>query len=147
MTNPRSPSEDGTPRTPGIPDIPDVFLSSVRRTYRTPDGCARVRHETTGSATTWLLCAAGEFDSDTVRALHQALTDAQDAGAERILLDLSRVTFGDSSFLHELLKAHYGPGRLVLVGPLTNQVRRLFELTGTLRLFHLALDRGSAGLA
>ncbi|MER7515564.1 STAS domain-containing protein [Streptomyces sp. NPDC126499] len=127
--------------------LPDVFLSSGRRTYRTPDGCARVQHESVGSAGTWLLCAAGEFDSDTVGALREALADAQHAGAERILLDLSRVTFGDSTFLHELLKAHYGPGRLVLVGPLTSQVRRLFELTGTLRLFHLALDRGSAGLA
>ncbi|MET9949922.1 STAS domain-containing protein [Streptomyces sp. NPDC006339] len=138
MTSPGPASDDGRP---------DVFRSSVRRTYRTPDGCARVQYEATGSASTWLLCASGEFDGDTVRALREALADARDAGAERILLDLSRVTFGDSSFLHELLKAHYGPGRLVLVGPLGSQVRRLFELTGTLRLFHVALDRGSADLA
>ncbi|GAA3398622.1 STAS domain-containing protein [Streptomyces roseoviridis] len=136
-TDPESTWDDG---------IPPVFLAPGRRTYRTADGSARVQHEVVGPAGTWLLCAAGEFDSDSVGALHEALGDARRAGAERILLDLSRVTFGDSVFLHELLKAHDGPGRLVLVGPLTGQVRRLFELTGTLRLFRLALDRGSAGL-
>ncbi|MFF9851405.1 STAS domain-containing protein [Streptomyces litmocidini] len=99
-----------------------------------------MRRENTGSSATWLLSASGEFDVDTIDCLHDALTAAQEAGAERILLDLADVVFGDCAFLHELVRAHHGPSRLVLVGPLPGQIRRLLELTGTYRLFRIALD-------
>ncbi|WP_234315259.1 STAS domain-containing protein [Streptomyces globisporus] len=108
--------------------------------YGTKSGHAQVRRENTGSAATWLLSASGEFDVDTIDCLHDALTAARKAHAERILLDLADVVFGDSTFLHELVRAHRGPSRLVLVGPLPGRLRRLFELTGTYPLFHIALD-------
>ncbi|MBM7437752.1 hypothetical protein JOC24_001135 [Streptomyces sp. HB132] len=53
--------------------------------------------------------------------------------------------FGDSTFLHALFEGRRGPAGLVLVGPLPFQIRRLFEITGTLRLFPLATDRGGSG--
>ncbi|MEU2233408.1 STAS domain-containing protein [Streptomyces vietnamensis] len=116
-------------------------------TYRSPNGVAGVRREPTASAGTWLLSAQGEFDRDTLPCLHSALCAARRARAERIALDLSGVTFGDSSFLQELIEARRRPGRLLLVGPLAGQIRRLLELTGTDHVFDLAEDRPSAGLA
>ncbi|MGW0118550.1 STAS domain-containing protein [Streptomyces sp. NPDC003327] len=142
MTHSRS---QGEPAWEG--GVPHVFLSEGRRAYRAPTGSALVRRERTALAATWLLCASGEFDSETVVCLHEALSDARHARAERVLLDVSQVTFGDSSFLDELVRAHYAPGRLVLVGPLTRQVRRLLDMTGTRDVFHVAIDRGSADLA
>ncbi|MFI8828553.1 STAS domain-containing protein [Streptomyces sp. NPDC053431] len=139
MTPTRRSSEEG--------GVPHAFLSDGVRGYRSADGAAFVRRESSGSGATWILCAVGEFDSESVSCLREALLDARQDGCDRILLDLSGVTFGDSSFLHELIRSHHGPGRLVLVGPMTDQIRRLFEITGTLRLFHIALGRGSADLA
>ncbi|WP_225803178.1 STAS domain-containing protein [Streptomyces sp. NK15101] len=115
-------------------------------TCRSPGGVATVTREPTASAGTWLLSARGEFDRDTLPCLHSALCAARRARAGRIVLDLSGATFGDSSFLQELIEAHRRPGRLLLVGPLAGQIRRLLELTGMDRVFDLADDRHSAGL-
>lgn len=71
--------------------------------------------------------------------------DARRDDAERILLDVSQVGFGDSTFLHALGEGRREPAGLILVGPLPSQIRRLFEITGTLRLFPLATDRGASG--
>ncbi|SEB66585.1 STAS domain-containing protein [Streptomyces sp. TLI_105] len=120
--------------------IPEVGGGRPHPVYGAKSGHARVRRESTGSPATWLLSASGEFDVDTIDCLRDALTAARKAHAERILLDLADVVFGDSTFLHELVRAHRGPSRLVLVGPLPGQLRRLFEMTGTYRLFHITLD-------
>lgn len=125
--------------------IPQGFVASGPHTYRSR-GVATVTRDLSAPPDTWLLVVRGEFDRDTLPCLRAALDDAGAADAERIVLDLSGVTFGDSSFLNELLVAHGRPGQLVLVGPFTGQIRRLFELTGTDVVLTLAPDRAGAGL-
>ncbi|BAU84424.1 hypothetical protein SLA_3516 [Streptomyces laurentii] len=139
--------EANNPRIPSS-EAPRVSLHSTRRVYRAVNGYARVERAGSETPSTWFLRAAGEFDSDTVPCLREALGDARRDDAERILLDVSRVGFGDSTFLDALVEARRGPAGLVLVGPLPFQIRRLFEITGTLRLFPLVLlatDRGASG--
>ncbi|NML50843.1 STAS domain-containing protein [Streptomyces sp. R302] len=126
--------------------IPQGFVASGAHTYKSR-GVATVTRDLSAPPDTWLLVVRGEFDRDTLPCLRAALDDAYAADAERIALDLSGVTFGDSSFLNELLEAHGHPGQLVLVGPFTGQIRRLFELTGTDQVLALAADRADAGLA
>ncbi|GGY76873.1 STAS domain-containing protein [Streptomyces omiyaensis] len=137
MTKSRGFSEDG---------IPQGFVASGPHTYRSR-GVAVVSRDLSAPEGTWLLSVRGEFDRDTLPCLRTALADAYAAEAGRIALDLSGVTFGDSSFLNELLETHRRREDLVLVGPFTGQIRRLFEVTGTDRVLPLAPDRESAGLA
>ncbi|GGU81329.1 hypothetical protein GCM10010275_15250 [Streptomyces litmocidini] len=138
MTGNRKTGAGGNAPGPGA--IPTVAGSRPHPVYGATSGHARVRRENTGSPATWLLSASGEFDVDTIDCLRDALTAARQAGAERILLDLADVVFGDCAFLHELVRAHRGSSRLVLVGPLPAQIRRLLELTGTYPLFRITLD-------
>lgn len=126
--------------------VPHTFLASGRRLYRAPRGQARIGWEEPASPGTVLLTASGEFDSECAGCLRKALADAGRAANVCTFLDVSHVTFGDSSFLYELLTAHGSHARLVLVGPLPSQLGRLFEITGTRRLFHFAPDRADAGL-
>ncbi|MEV5969612.1 STAS domain-containing protein [Streptomyces sp. NPDC051921] len=112
-------------------------LADGRHLYSAPGGTSVHRQPTRPDGTA-MLRASGEFDLESVGCLRQALTDARNAGGTRVLLDLSGIAFGDSSFLHTLVTARNGPGRLVLVGPLPDHLRRLFDLTGTTRLFDFA---------
>ncbi|MFD6346329.1 STAS domain-containing protein [Streptomyces roseolus] len=136
--------EANNPRIPSG-EAPRVALHSARRVYRAVNGHARVERVGNEASSTWFLRAAGEFDADTVACLREAVGDARRDDAERILLDVYQVGFWDSTFLHALVEAHRGPAGLVLVGPLPFRIRRLFEITGTLRLFPLATDRGASG--
>ncbi|MER7540810.1 STAS domain-containing protein [Streptomyces sp. NPDC097704] len=130
------------------PDVRRPFPSpQERRVYRAPLGATRVVREPSRDPGIVVLSATGEFDMDTVPCLHEALADARHAGAQQTVLDISQVGFGGSSFLHELLAAHFSHRRLILVGPIPHQLRRLFVLTGTLRLFHIIRSRRSIGLA
>lgn len=63
---------------------------------------------------------------------------------ERLLMDLTEVTFADAAFVHELAATHDLPGRLVLIGPLTSPVRRLLDITGTRGRFHIVFDQIAA---
>ncbi|MEU9852445.1 STAS domain-containing protein [Streptomyces sp. NPDC047974] len=125
--------------------VPQGFVASGPHAYKSR-GVATVARDPSAPPDTWLLVVRGEFDRDTLPCLRAALDDAYGADAERIVLDLSGVTFGDSSFLNELLEAHGRPGRLVLAGPFTGQIRRLFELTGTDGVLALVPDRAAAGV-
>jgi anti-sigma B factor antagonist len=95
--------------------------------------------------------AAGELDMSSVPALEHEL-DAARAEAVTALLDLSEVTFIDSSGLHLLLdasrKAGSNGGSFFIVRP-SPAVRRLIELTRTrdlLALVEPAAERGSAAV-
>ncbi|MER7760708.1 STAS domain-containing protein [Streptomyces sp. NPDC097619] len=77
---------------------------------------------------------SGEFDMDS-RPVLQAVS--QDVGGARLMADVSRVAFADSSFLHFLLGIR---DRLVLVGEVPRQLARLFVLTCTTTLFTYAPD-------
>jgi anti-anti-sigma factor len=79
-----------------------------------------------------LLVLEGEFDMAAADDLRARLASIADRGAAGAVLDLSAVTFMDSSTLRELLRADLlfrgSGGRLVLAMP-TPPVERLLELT------------------
>ncbi|MEU9028648.1 STAS domain-containing protein [Streptomyces sp. NPDC048383] len=96
----------------------------------TPDGVTVIR-------------ARGDLDDDSSPALTDALTAAAaDSSCSRTVVDLSMVTFADSSALHVLLtarRAHTTAGTtLVLAGPVQAAVNRLFEVTSTGPVFRWA---------
>ncbi|MCX2185300.1 STAS domain-containing protein [Streptomyces sp. SKN60] len=117
------------------------------RTYRASAGTAWVVREPSPAPGTVVLAATGEFDVDTIDCLRRALTEARHSGCRQTVLDISQIGFGDSSFLHELLTAHFAHGRLVLAGPVPRQLKQLFAMTGTLRLFTIVKDRAVLGFA
>ncbi|WP_395358432.1 STAS domain-containing protein [Streptomyces sp. YH02] len=94
-----------------------------------------------------LLTLTGAFGRTTVSGLHEALTDARCERADHTVLDLARVAYGDSSFLHELLSAHFSHPDPLLVGPVPRRLHHLFLRTGTLRLFTVVPDRARLGFA
>ncbi|MFG3492848.1 STAS domain-containing protein [Streptomyces sp. NPDC047972] len=98
--------------------------------YSAPGGDS-VYREATGYDGTAVLVADGEFDMDSVVCLQRALTDAQADGAITVRLNVSGVTFADSSFLHAVLRARQGLDRLTLIGPLPDHLHQLLDLTGT----------------
>lgn len=71
-----------------------------------------------------------------------ALMGAAGGGGRRTVVDLSRVEFADSAGLHALLHGRRKHGEagipLVLAGPMTATLQRLFEVTGTLDAFEIA---------
>ncbi|GAA4811184.1 hypothetical protein GCM10023220_47620 [Streptomyces ziwulingensis] len=80
-----------------------------------------------------VVIACGEIDHDTVARLHDALLPDGTAEFERVVLDLSQVTFMDSSGINTLIGAHRSReaarGWLRLVNP-TEPVLRVIELVG-----------------
>jgi len=103
-------------------------------------GDATVRHLPSRNPATAVLVLAGEFDAESVVCLSEALDAVCTPQTERVLLDLAGVEFGDAAFVHALTTAHHSSPRLLLAGPLTRPVRRVFDLTGTRQLFHVVLD-------
>jgi anti-sigma B factor antagonist len=94
-----------------------------------------------------LLALAGEIDLATSGQFRGAIDRALSTPGSSVVIDMTDVTFMDSTMLRELLRAHKdvdaGGGRLVIAG-VQAAVRRLFELTGTSGLFVLADDREAA---
>jgi anti-sigma B factor antagonist len=85
------------------------------------------------------LVASGEIDLASSPGLRQELQDLIDAGARRVVVDLSAVTFIDSSGLGVLVGVlnrldDVGGGTLELCG-LTGPVRKVFEITGLHEVF------------
>ncbi|MGW6414811.1 STAS domain-containing protein [Streptomyces sp. NPDC055055] len=119
--------------------VSDIVHTSAAegRLYNVPGG-ASVYRRTTRNDGIAELEASGEFDMDSIGSLPRALSDAYADGATCIQLDISAVTFGDSSFLNALIRARSGTARLVLVGPVPDQLAHLFDLTGATALFHFA---------
>lgn len=80
-----------------------------------------------------VVSATGEIDVFTAPDLDAHLTDLQDAGASRLVIDLSGVSFLDSTGLGVLVKnlkrARDAGGwiRLVIT---SDRVRKVFEITG-----------------
>lgn len=87
----------------------------------------------TRSATAATLYVAGELDVATVPTLERAVAGALDEQGGEFRLDLSALTFMDSTGARALLQIHQRVEllgrRLVVVSP-TEAVRRVFELMG-----------------
>ncbi|MFD3328018.1 STAS domain-containing protein [Streptomyces sp. NPDC058701] len=76
-----------------------------------------------------VIVCAGDFDQDTLEPLDQACADAEDdPGVRRIVLDVTRVDFADSSMLNLMVRV-LRTGRLVVAGPVPPRLGRLLDLT------------------
>jgi anti-sigma B factor antagonist len=99
-----------------------------------------------------ILTAWGELDIATAPRLHERLHAAIDAGATRLLLDLTSVSFIDSVALASILEArkHLGDaGRMAVVIARDSYTRLIFEIAGLpehLPVFETRAEAG-AGLA
>ncbi|MFE2146317.1 STAS domain-containing protein [Streptomyces sp. NPDC059456] len=87
---------------------------------------------------------SGELDHDTAQPLREALGAPLEAGGgERLLVDLSRLDFCDSTglnvLLHGRLAVNASGGSLELVG-VHPPVERMFHITGADRLFRFHSD-------
>lgn len=86
-----------------------------------------------------LVRLSGEFDADTIHVFREVLEATDDTGT--LVVDLSGVTFADTSLLHALFDARR---RVVLAGPLPCQFHRILDLTGLMQLFTAASDADTA---
>jgi anti-anti-sigma factor len=86
---------------------------------------------------------AGELDMSTAPQLEETLSRELGAGRS-VLLDLSAVTFMDSSGLNTIVTASRSavPGKVVFtIGPtLSSQVQRVLEITGLRDLLPIATE-------
>jgi anti-anti-sigma factor len=75
------------------------------------------------------IIVSGEIDIATATQLQTALAPAHHAHAKKIVLDLQRVTFIDSSGLHALIGAHehWGDRLRIILGHATS---RIIDLAG-----------------
>ncbi|WP_225802006.1 STAS domain-containing protein [Streptomyces sp. NK15101] len=98
-----------------------------------------------GPPGTVLLALDGELDHDTVRPLRKALEES--TGAVRVVVDCARLRFCDSTGLNVLLRTRLrlltAGGRVDLAG-LRSPVRRIFEITGALKVFRVYADADAA---
>jgi anti-sigma B factor antagonist len=79
-----------------------------------------------------VIALSGELDERVAGELDVVLRDAEKATSGQIVVDLSGVSFIDSSGLSALLKAKtQSDGRLSYIPSSHDSVRRLLELTGT----------------
>ncbi|MGW8747303.1 STAS domain-containing protein [Streptomyces sp. NPDC055794] len=86
--------------------------------------------------------AVGEFDPDSDESLAQALVPTANRPTGTVL-DLAKVTFADSAFLHTLLAAkteHDRAGVPFVLTQLPPVVERLLTLTDVARAFDLTGD-------
>src|SRR5262245_25749191 len=88
----------------------------------------------------FVVAAGGELDLYTSIRLREKLADAFDQGGRRILVDLTGVSFMDSTALGVLVDAakalRSSDGQLVLVAA-DPRVTRVFEITGLERVFRI----------
>ncbi|MFX4292316.1 STAS domain-containing protein [Streptomyces bohaiensis] len=97
---------------------------------------------------TFLIAAAGEVDLDVAGPFENALSEAARSLSRCTIIDLSGVTFADSTLLGALLQAldaHEETARpWAIAGPFATQVERLFSVTGTHEVLPLAADLSAA---
>ena len=88
----------------------------------------------------FVIAAGGELDLYTSERLHEKIADALEQGGRRLLVDLTGVSFMDSTALGVLVNAakalRSSGGQLVLVAD-DPRVTRVFEITGLQRVFRV----------
>jgi anti-sigma B factor antagonist len=96
----------------------------------------------------WVIALSGEVDLYTAPRLKEELVRASDAGALRVVVDMSDTTFIDSTTLGVLVgglrRLRPAGGELVLVVT-DRKIRKIFEITGLDRVFPIA-DSSSEAL-
>ncbi|WP_326647896.1 STAS domain-containing protein [Streptomyces sp. NBC_01750] len=103
-------------------------------------GRGRLRVEVRAGADAVVLVLDGELDHDTALPLREALVEAVEARAERIVVDCADLRFCDSTGLNVLLRARLAAseagGRVELAG-LRPPVARMFDITGAHAVFRV----------
>lgn len=83
----------------------------------------------------------GEVDAYTSQDLSKTLEDMLGDGYHKIVVEVSQMTFISSAGIRAILYAHKQAvqmgGELRFVGP-TDQVRRIFEITGYFEIFQIS---------
>jgi anti-sigma B factor antagonist len=104
----------------------------------TPPGIAVQQREVDGR--TVVVAIAGELDLATAPALKFKLLDALGAGYTRLVLDLSGVSFMDSTAIGVLVgvKRHFTGGEQLVLASLQPDVLKIFEVTGLDGSFQIA---------
>ena len=96
-----------------------------------------------------ILHLAGRLDSSSSPELERQVTEQVDAGAHRLVFDLSTLDYISSAGLRVILlagkKLRGVKGKLVLVG-LRDMVREVFDMSGFMTLFAVE-DTIDAGVA
>ena len=94
-----------------------------------------------------LVRAIGEIDASTVDSVATAIDDALAGGHKRVLLDLTEMTFIDSTGLGMLVRAHrdaeVASAWFAIVHP-TPQTRKLISVLGLDQLLHVHDSREQA---
>ncbi|MFD7920863.1 STAS domain-containing protein [Streptomyces sp. NPDC059740] len=91
-----------------------------------PESCVAAQYRE-GDA--YVVVLRGSVDLDGAEPVREALEAAAASGSECVIADLSAMTFGDSTMLNLLLRAH-STCSLRIAGP-GEAVSRLFQLTST----------------
>lgn len=88
---------------------------------------------------TTLITVAGELDLSTAPQLKWMLEDVESEGERHVVVDLSEVSFIDSTALGVLVGAQRGlhPGMRLAIVCAQESVRRIFELTGLDGVFEI----------
>ncbi|MFF3916269.1 STAS domain-containing protein [Streptomyces sp. NPDC001852] len=89
-----------------------------------PESAAVLQYEWDGA---WMIVAHGHYDMQNIAPLAEALEDASEKYS-KVVVDASRVTFADSTFLNLLLRVR--PMTALRVAEPAPQLLRVLELTG-----------------
>jgi anti-sigma B factor antagonist len=96
--------------------------------------------EESGAGESRVLTVRGELDLETSPALRQHLHRAIDSGQREVTVDVSGLTFLDSTAISVLVDGQKQlrriDGRLILRDP-TSRTRRILEIAGLLEFFEL----------
>jgi anti-anti-sigma factor len=98
-----------------------------------PEGFRLEQHQLPASEPGVVLAAAGELDIATAPELRATITDALAAGVQRLVIDLSEVSFLDSVAVAVLLHARRqlgGPGLMCVVVPPESYAQLVFDVAG-----------------
>lgn len=102
------------------------------------DDLLTISREVSDSGRTVRLEIAGEIDAATVHLVENAVSAAFDEGFAQLEVDLSAVDFMDSSGLNVLIVVRNtldDRGLKLVIAGVSDQVRRLFELSGLTTAF------------
>ena len=105
-----------------------------------PDGGRNLRIEVADTTSPTTVVLTGEIDLSTARRVREALIAISNSGETNVVVDMTNVTFMDSTGLSALV----GPlkrfrsmnGEIVLRSP-TKGVRKVLEISGLTRVFSI----------
>ncbi|MFD6180323.1 STAS domain-containing protein [Streptomyces goshikiensis] len=106
--------------------------------YGTAGGGPRFTVDVRWSGRTAVVAVAGELDHDHAEPLREAISEALERGAERIVVDCGRLAFCDSTGLNILLRGRLEAreaGSSVELAALGPTVARMFDITGAKAVF------------